>query len=284
MKRIVSIQDLSCIGKCSLGVALPVLSAMGLECAALPTALLSAHTAFDGFVCRDMQEFFRPVAAHWRSLGLRFDAVSTGYLGDPALVELVQEFISDFASPQTPVIVDPAMADHGRLYAGLSPDLPEKMKSLCRHADILTPNITEACLLTGLAYRETNDEVFVRTALEKLLQLGARTAIVTGVHMRADRIGVAAMDDSGEMSLYETAYLPGVFYGTGDLFASVCAGALTLGLSAKDAAALAAEYIYDTLRVTAADPDRRWYGVSFEATLPALIERLGRALGKEEPQ
>lgn len=283
MKRIVSIQDISCVGKCSQTIAVPVLSAMGIECAALPTALLSAHTAFDGFVCRDLSDFFRPVAAHWKKLGLRFDAIYTGYLGAEAQVGLVTEFLQEFGAEGTLVFVDPAMADHGALYAGLAPTLPDAMRTLCRHADIITPNVTEACLLSGLTYRERHDEGYVRELLTALLSLGAKTAILTGIRSDETHMGVAAMDAGGTVRLHCTEYLPAVHHGTGDLFAATCVGALTLGLPAGEAIALAADYVVQTIRATAADPNARWYGVNFEATLPELMRRLHRLPIKEEP-
>ncbi|MBQ3356523.1 MAG: pyridoxamine kinase [Oscillospiraceae bacterium] len=273
MKRIVSIQDFSCIGKCSQSIALPVLSAMGLECAALPTVLLSAHTAFDGFYSRELTDSIEPITGHWKRLGVRFDTVYTGYLGSEAQVALVEQVIADFAAAL--VFVDPVMADHGKLYPGFAPDFPARMKELCRRADVITPNVTEACLLTGENYCERHGEGFVRALLEKLLLLGAKTAIVTGIRMDENHMGVAAMDAAGRFSLHNTEFIPSVFYGTGDLFASTCAGALTLGMPAPAAIALAADYVVKTIRVTAQDSDARWYGVNFEQTLPYLMARLG---------
>lgn len=274
MKRIVSIQDFSCIGKCSQSIALPVLSAMGLECAALPTVLLSAHTAFDGFVSRELTDSLVPITDHWRSMGVRFDAIYTGYLGSEEQISQVEQIFSDFGTNNNLFFVDPVMADHGKLYPGFAPEFPERMKELCRHADVITPNVTEACLLTGEAYRQRHEESFVRQLLEKLLSLGAKTAIVTGLRMDETHMGVAAMDKNGKLCLHNTAYIPSVFYGTGDLFASTCAGALTLGLPASEAIALAADYVVKTIRVTAKDPESRWYGVNFEQTLPYLMKRL----------
>ena len=282
MKRIVSIQDFSCIGKCSQSIALPVLSAMGLECAALPTVLLSAHTAFDGFYSRELTDSIAPITDHWKKLGVRFDAIYTGYLGSAEQIALVEQVIADFGADGALIFVDPVMADHGKLYAGFAPDFPEQMKSLCRRADVITPNVTEACLLTGETYRERHEEAFVRRLLEKLRLLGAKTAIVTGIRTDDTRMGVAAMDEAGRFSLHETEYIPSVFYGTGDLFASTCVGALTRGLPAEKAIALAADYVVKTIRVTAGDPDARWYGVNFEQTLPYLMKRLGSLRGSGE--
>lgn len=282
MKRIVSIQDLSCIGKCSQSIALPVLSAMGIECAALPTALLSAHTAFDGFVCRELSDGFAPITAHWKSMGVHFDAIYTGYLGSEAQVALLQQIFDDFDTDENLIFVDPVMADHGKLYSGFSPDFPEKMKSLCKRADIVTPNVTEACLLTQTPYRDWQSEADICSLLEKLLQLGPRTAIITGIRLDEQHMGVATMNADGKFSLHKTDYLPAVFYGTGDLFASTCVGALTLGMPAEEAIATAADYVLKTIRVTAANPDARWYGVDFEKTLPYLMARIGKLPKMEE--
>ena len=282
MKRIVSIQDLSCIGKCSQSIALPVLSAMGIECATLPTALLSAHTAFDHFVSRELTDGFAPITAHWKSMGLGFDAIYTGYLGSEDQVAPVQRFFDDFGTEDTLIFVDPVMADHGKLYSGFTPTFPEKMKELCRRADIITPNVTEACLLTHTPYSEFQSEADIRTLLEKLLQLGPRTAIITGIRPDERHMCVATMSADGNLSLHETDYYPAVFYGTGDLFASTCVGALTLGIPAEKAIATAADYVLETIRVTAADPEARWYGVNFEETLPYLMMLIGRLPKTEE--
>lgn len=282
MKRIVSIQDLSCIGKCSQSIALPVLSAMGIECATLPTALLSAHTAFDHFVSRELTDGFAPITAHWKSMDVHFDSIYTGYLGSEDQVAPVQRFFDDFGTEDTLIFVDPVMADHGKLYSGFTPTFPEKMKELCRRADIITPNVTEACLLTHTPYSEFQSEADIRTLLEKLLQLGPRTAIITGIRPDERHMCVATMSADGNLSLHETDYYPAVFYGTGDLFASTCVGALTLGIPAEKAIATAADYVLETIRVTAADPEARWYGVNFEETLPYLMMLIGRLPKTEE--
>lgn len=284
MKRVLSIQDLSCIGKCSLGIALPVLSAMGVECAALPTAVLSTHTAFDGFVSKDLTPLLASFAAHWKQLGIGFDTIYSGYLASDEQIGLVCELYRQFGAEQTLFFVDPVMADHGRLYAGFDADFPEKMRVLCAAADIITPNITEACLLTGTPYLEQYNESYIRLLLERLLDLGAKTAILTGIRLGSRQMGVAAMEHGGNYSVSLTEYIPSVFHGTGDLFASTCAGALTLGYSTASAIALATDYVVYTIRRTAADPDARWYGVNFEVTLPYLIEQLSLLPPQEEPK
>lgn len=274
MKRIATIQDLSCIGKCSLGIALPVLSAMGIECAALPTALLSAHTAFDTFVSHDLTGLLPSLISHWKQLDLQFDAIYSGYLGSIEQIALVEDFLHHFRNEHTLVFIDPVMADRGALYTGISPDFPAAMRHLCSYADILTPNVTEACLLTGEDYRELHDETYLRRLLEGLLALGAKTAIVTGLRPDAQHMGVAAMSTDGRLALHMTDYIAGTFHGTGDLFAATCAGTLTLGYPPAEAIALAADHVVKTIRVTEHHPDRRWYGVDFESTLPLLMKQL----------
>lgn len=281
MKRILSVQDFSCIGKCSQSIALPVLSAMGIECVCLPTALLSSHTVFEGFFSRDLTEYFTAITDHWKQMKLRFHMLYTGYLGSVEQVDLVQRLMDDFPPVDGLNFVDPVMADHGELYAGFSPQFPDKMRELCRRADIITPNITEACLLTGLPYRETQDEEYVLALLTELLSLGVKTAILTGIRTDTKHMGVAAMNRDGSYSRHFTEYVPSVFHGTGDLFASTCVGALMRGCAAGDAIALAADYVAKTVSCTAKDPDARWYGVSFEKTLPYLMSRLDELLSKE---
>lgn len=272
MKRIVTVQDFSCLGKCSLTAALPVLSAMGIECAPLPTALLSAHTAFDGFYSRPLTEEMNAVLTHWADMKLRFDGIYSGYLASEEQVELVAGLFDRAGTGLR--FADPVMADHGKLYAGFPPEFPGAMKELCRHARIITPNVTEACLLTDTPWQESHGEAFFRQLLEKLLALGVETAIITGLRTDPGHMGIAVLRQNGDYHLHETEYIPGVFHGTGDLFASVCAGALILGRSPAEAVALAADYVLYTVRTTVKNPGHRWYGVDFETTLPHLIKQV----------
>lgn len=272
MKRIASIQDFSCLGKCSQTVALPVLSAMGLECAALPTALLSAHTAFDGFVSLDLTPQLPAIMAHWRAMHLRFDAVYTGYLASAEQVGLVGALLDGMDERPALTLIDPVMGDNGALYAGFSDAFPQAMRALCGRADVLTPNVTEACLLTGTAYSPVQDAAQTRRLLERLLELGCRAAVLTGLRVDGD-MAVAALQRDGTGTLVRTSYIPEVFHGTGDLFASTCAGALVQGAPLERAVRLAADYVALTLRRTVQAPDRRWYGVNFQETLPELMAR-----------
>lgn len=272
MKRIASIQDFSCIGSCSQTIALPVLSAMGVECAALPTALLSAHTAFDGFVSLDLTPQLPAIMAHWRAMHLRFDAVYTGYLASAEQVGLVGALLDGMDERPALTLIDPVMGDNGALYAGFSDSFPQAMRALCGRADVLTPNVTEACLLTGTAYGPVQDAAQTRRLLERLLELGCRAAVLTGLRVDGD-MAVAALQRDGTGTLVRTSYIPEVFHGTGDLFASTCAGALVQGAPLERAVRLAADYVALTLRRTVQAPDRRWYGVNFQETLPELMAR-----------
>lgn len=272
MKRIASIQDFSCIGSCSQTIALPVLSAMGVECAALPTALLSAHTAFDGFVSLDLTPHLPAIMAHWRAMHLRFDAVYTGYLASAEQVGLVGALLDGMDERPALTLIDPVMGDNGALYAGFSDSFPQAMRALCGRADVLTPNVTEACLLTGTAYSPVQDAAQTRRMLERLLELGCRAAVLTGLRVDGD-MAVAALQRDGTGTLVRTSYIPEVFHGTGDLFASTCAGALVQGAPLERAVRLAADYVALTLRRTVQAPDRRWYGVNFQETLPELMAR-----------
>lgn len=272
MKRIASIQDFSCIGSCSQTIALPVLSAMGVECVALPTALLSAHTAFDGFVSLDLTPQLPAIMAHWRAMHLRFDAVYTGYLASAEQVGLVGALLDGMDERPALTLIDPVMGDNGALYAGFSESFPQAMRALCSRADVLTPNVTEACLLTETAYSPVQDAAQTRRLLERLLELGCRAAVLTGLRVDGD-MAVAALQRDGTGTLVRTSYIPEVFHGTGDLFASTCAGALVQGAPLERAVRLAADYVALTLRRTVQAPDRRWYGVNFQETLPELMAR-----------
>ena len=187
MKRIASIQDISCLGRCSLTVALPVISAMAVECAIVPTAVLSTHTMFPGFISRDLSDQLLPIARHWKSQNVTLDAICTGYLASPLQTEEVCRFFDLLAGPDTLLFVDPAMADGGRLYAGFGPDFPGYMRRVVARAHVAVPNVTEACLLTGTPYRETEDLSWWRDLLRRVADLGPRYPVLTGVPFGPDR-------------------------------------------------------------------------------------------------
>ena len=274
MKRVLTIQDISCIGKCSLTIALPVISALGSETVILPTALLSAHTVFEGFTFKDLTDQMDPITRHWQQQGIGFDAIYTGYLGSIEQIDKVKNIFDVFGGGDTLTFVDPAMGDGGRLYTGFDMDYAKKNAELCSSADIIVPNITEASLMTGIEYREEkdHDREYIESLLTALAGLGARISILTGVSMEPGRTGVMGYDsETGEYYLYQNDKIDVTFHGTGDLFSSTCVGEMMRGRTWQDAARRAAEYTARTIRVTMQDPDRPWYGVDFETTLPELI-------------
>ena len=268
MMRVLSVQDLSCLGKCSLTVALPVLSAMGCAATALPTTLLSTHTAFPKPHRRSLTADLMPICDHWKSIGAEFETISTGYLADPMQVEAVSNVLDAF--PRALHIVDPVMGDHGRLYSAITQDYVEAMAALCRRADVILPNVTEAALLTGLAYRETSDVGYFRELLAGMELFGAKNVILTGVSLEAGKLGCFGKDENGEFSCQNTK-IDRQCHGTGDLFAAVVAGAMTRGKTAREAAALAAEF---TCRVVENTPQPTPFGTQFEACLPWLWENI----------
>lgn len=263
MKRILTIQDISCAGRCSTSLALPVLSAMGLECVVLPTQLLSTHTMFPDPVRLDLTGFSRQTLSHWRSVGMEFDGILVGYLGGERQLDLALEAVELFRREGCPVIVDPAMADHGRLYGGIDPGFPKEMTRLCRQADLLLPNVTEACLLTDTAW---GAEAELSALGDKLLAIGAGAVMITGAETAPGQTGFCYRDAEGEY-LYQRAKLEKTSHGTGDLFAAVTAGGLLRGEKPAEAGVRAAEFVAEVLRAT---PSITPYGVHFEKLLHTL--------------
>ena len=274
MKRIASIQDISCLGRCSQTVALPVVSAMGVECAILPTAVLSAHTSFPGFVCTDLTEQLLPAARHWKAQGVHFDALYTGYLASERQVAVVLELLELLAEEDTLLFVDPAMADHGRLYAGFGEHFPARMAQVVARAQITVPNITEACLMTGMDYRETYDEAYIRQLLKGVAALGAEKVVLTGVSFEKDAIGFMSYDGAtGCYDHYFNRREPQAYHGTGDIFSATAVSGIMRGLSLRDAFRLAVDFTLQCIQVTRTDPQAAWYGVEFERALPWLTAR-----------
>lgn len=272
MKRVLTIQDISCLGKCSLTIALPVISALGAETVILPTAVLSTHTMFRNFTCKDLSDQIEPIAAHWKSEGVAFDAIYTGYLGTAEQVDQIKELFRNFRGEDTVVIVDPVMADNGKLYPAFDMDYVKKNAELCAEADIIVPNITEASLMTGMEYREEYDESYVKELLARLNELGAGISVLTGVSLEKGKTGVMGYErETGEYYIYQNRRIDAAYHGTGDLFSSTCVGQILRGLNWRDAMRIAADYTAHTIEVTLQNPDKPWYGVDFEATIPELL-------------
>ncbi len=285
MKRIITIQDISCVGKCSLTVALPIISAMGVEASVLPTAVLSTHSAFKGFTFRDLTSDIKPICDHWKQEKIHFDAIYTGYLGSFEQLDLMHKLIADFGAGDTLTIVDPCMADNGKLYTGFTQEFAFAMAKLCGKANVMVPNLTEASYLLGIPYKESGyDEDYIKDILKKLAALGAGKVVLKGVQFEQDqktmkdaagKIGIVSYDSATDSyDWYFHQKMPQSFHGTGDIFASVLTGALMRGLDLKKSYTLAADFVVESIRQTLSHEDYNWYGVDFEAAFPYLLKRL----------
>ena len=272
-KRLLTIQDISCVGKCSLTVALPVISACGIETAVLPSSVLSNHTAgFSGWTFRDLTGDMPLILERWLTEKIDFDAFYTGYVSKEQ-IPYILEIMEKTARKGALRIVDPVMADNGKMYAGFGDDFPEEMKKLCKGADVIMPNLTEAAFLLGQTYvGEGYDKAFIEKMCRDLLALGAKNVILTGVSFEASKLGVAVFDGK-KLEYYFNEKQALSTHGTGDLYASVVAGSLLRGKSLLEAASLGADIVVEAIKQTAGDKDH-WYGVKFEKTLPYLIKRL----------
>lgn len=272
-KRILTIQDISCVGQCSLTVALPILSACGLETAILPSAVLSTHSVgFRDFTFRDLTEDIPAIEHHWQQEGICFQAVYTGYLGSARQIEMVQDICQNLLVPGGKKIVDPAMADRGELYPVFDMDFVQEMKKLVGEGDIVLPNITEASLLTDTEYREEYDEEYICGLVDGLHRLGAGTVVLTGVSYDAHSTGVL-VSEQGKQTYYRHELLDRGCHGTGDVYASSFVGAYMHGKTVPEAARIAADYTLACIKNTLDDPDH-WYGVKFEPLLGELIAAL----------
>ena len=273
MKKVLTVQDISCLGKCSLTIALPVISALGVETVILPTAVLSTHTMFKNFTCKDLSDQIAPITEHWKSEGVTFDAIYTGYLGTVEEIEMMKKLFADFRREGTVVFVDPVMADNGKLYPAFDTDYVKKNAELCACADVVVPNITEAAFMTGTEYREEYDEGYIKELLSRVSALGARVSVITGVSLEKGKTGFMGYDRAtGEYGVYQNDRVDASYHGTGDLFASVAVGSLVRGKSLCEAFRIAADYTALTISETLKNPRKPWYGVDFESTIPKLIE------------
>ncbi len=271
-KRILTVQDISCLGQCSLTVALPILSACGHEACIIPSAVLSNHTAFESFTFRDLSAEIPAISKKWQELNVKFAALYTGYLGKAEQVPFIKELKENCLLPDAPLIVDPAMADHGRLYTGFDDAYVAAMKELCMSADIILPNLTEACFLADLPYREdfSHEEI-----IQLVVNLGKQfecKVILTGAIADPEKSGVAVLE-GGEPRFYFHKKHSNTCHGTGDVYASVFTGALMQGKRLYDSACLAADFTADCIGFTKGDAEH-WYGVKFEPLLGNLIEKL----------
>ena len=271
-KRLLTIQDISCVGQCSLTVALPVISACGVETAILPSAVLSTHTApgFRNWTFRDLTDDMAKIESSWLENGVKFDAFYTGYVC-ASQIDPILSIMGSCAAPGAFRVVDPAMADNGKLYPGFGADFPKEMMRLCEKADYILPNLTEAALLLGREpVLEGYDRAFIEDTMRALRAAGAKNVVLTGVSFEPSKLGVATFDGE-KFDYYFNDRNPMSTHGTGDLYASVFAGAMLRGRTMRDAAALAADVVCESLKKT---PESHWYGTCFESAIPYLVKRL----------
>lgn len=277
--RVLSIQDISCFGKCSLTVALPVISAMGVETCIIPTAILSTHTGgFTGYTWRDLTEDIPKIASHWKTLDLAFDALYTGYLGSFEQIGMVEDVFSEFGKNAIK-FVDPVMGDNGKLYTGFTPEFAARMAELCGKADVIVPNMTEACYMLNREYRPgPYEEEEIKDILLALTGLGCSVAAMTGVVLKSspDKQGVMAYDRrTNNFCSYYSENLPVKFHGTGDVYASAMCGSLALGRSLELSIQTAVDFTVECIKKSIGDTDHT-YGVRFEECIPYLTDYLRR--------
>lgn len=277
-KRLVAINDISGFGKCSLTVALPVISAAGVETICMPTAVLSTHTGgFTGYTYRDLTCDMPDISAHWKSIDLKPDAIYSGFLGSFDQIDIVKKFAEDFKREDNLFIADPCMADHGKMYAIFDKKFAKAMAELCSKADIILPNITEACFMTETEFVSgLHTEKYIETLLNKLLDMGAKNVILTGVTFEEDKLGAVFMGQDRVAKYYFQERLPGMYHGTGDVFASSFCGAILNGISYYDAMGIAVRYVCDCIKRTQSMENPITYGVDFERGIPFYIKELGK--------
>ena len=267
-KRVLTIQDISCVGQCSLTVALPIISVCGVETCILPSAVLSTHTGgFSGYTFRDLTDDIPKIAEHWKKENICFDAVYTGYLGSIKQIDYVLDILE---SSDSISIVDPVMGDKGKLYAGFNTEFVIAMKKLCEKADIIIPNITEACFMTGLDYKEEYDSIYIDQLLAELRKFCSGTIVLTGVSYDDSSTGVVVLEKD-TLTYYKHKKLAGGCHGTGDIYASAFTGALLNGKIVTEAAKIAADFTLMCIETTDSD---HWYGAQFEKSLPELSNML----------
>lgn len=275
MKRIVTIQDISCVGKCSLTVALPIISAIGIETAVIPTAVLSTHTAFKNFTYRDLTNDLPKIANHWKQEKFEFDGIYTGYLGSIEQIDMLKEFFKQFKTSENFIFIDPVMADNGKLYAGFDTKFVRKMKELCKTADIIVPNLTEASYMLEKEYKESYSEQEIKNMLIELSNLGPKYVVLTGVSFKNNELGVMSYNkETNKFFTYFKEKVPAKYHGTGDIFASTLVGAITNNSTLEDGLKIAVDYVWETINDTYKTNKEDAYGVNFETKIPYLIDRI----------
>ncbi len=274
MKRVVTIQDISCIGKCSLTVALPIISAMGIETAIVPTAVLSTHTQFKNFTFRDLSEDIPLIQKHWKEENFKFDGIYTGYLGSIQQIDILKDFFKTFKTNDNFIFIDPVMGDNGKLYVGFNQEFADEMAKLCKMADIVVPNLTEASAMLNMEYKEKYTEEEIKQILIDLSKLGPKKVILTGVSFKENELGVMSYDkDTNVFFSYFREKIPVKYHGTGDIFSSTLVGAIVNGNLVEEAIKISVDYVWETINDTYKTNKKDTYGVNFESKIPYLIKK-----------
>ena len=276
-KRALAIHDISCVGRCSLTVALPILSAAGVNTSVIPTALLSTHTGeFTGYTHLDLSDQLLPIAKHLSTLGLHFDAFYSGYLASAGQVNIILEIVDMLCDDHTRIFVDPAFADHRKLYTNMDTSMPSQMRRLCTRAHTIIPNFTEASFLLGKPYLAGGyDDAYVQSLAAELALLGPQSVVITDVRVRDGQTGVAVYQkETRAFKLFYGQKFDGIFYGTGDAFASFLIACMLGGLPLEKAARTALDCTHEAIRLTLEGGEPLRYGVQFERVLPQLIDAL----------
>ena len=279
LPRVAAIHDISGFGKCSLTVALPILSACGVEAACMPTAILSTHTGgIKGYTFRDLTEDMRAFWQHWKSLNIPFDAIYSGYLGSTQQTEIVGDMFDAFRADTKLILVDPAMADNGRFYTMFDERMAKGQAALCARADVAVPNLTEAALMTGCEYHPgPYTQEYLKDMCKRVCGLGAKNVVLTGVRYADDQLGACCYQgESGQFDAYFTGRVEGSYHGTGDVYASVLTAALVNGFALPESMQRAADFVFECLERTHAQGTDSRYGVDFERGLPRLGMQLMR--------
>lgn len=265
-KKVLTIQDISCYGQCSTTVALPILSAFGYETAILPSAILSTHTGgFKGFTVHDLSDEIPLIANHWKKEGIKYDVLYTAYLGEIKHIDLVLNIKRDLLNENALFLVDPVMGDNGKLYGAFNNEYVKAMKKLVKEADIIIPNLTEACFLVDEPYLEKYDQIYILNILNKLKGLGAKNILITGVTYKPGYIGIASLINN-EYDFYEHEKVSKSYHGTGDIYTSTFLGEYLKSHDFKKAIKLAAQFVVASIKNTL-DDDSHQYGVKYEPLL-----------------
>lgn len=276
--RVAAVHDLCGYGKCSLGVAIPVLSAAGCDVCPVPTGLFSSHTAFPGFYMHDTTNILQDYINAWKGIGVEIDAIYSGFLGAPEQVDLIRELYAMY--PNALRVVDPVMADHGKVYPTYTPELCAAMAELAAGADILTPNLTEAAIILGepigddWAGTDISDEEAHRI-VAALVAKGAKHVVLKGIQREGENVirnFVGGIDcETHELS---NEYLPYMLHGTGDVYASCLLAAIMAGRTLEEAVRFAGDFTHDAMIVSAKQPNFQERGVSFELLLGKVSDLL----------